>query len=203
MNHLPSPLSPSMLFKRLVLVGLVLACSAASAASIAGVNFEDRIRLADTDLVLNGTGLRAVLMFKGYAAGLYLLKKARTPEQVLATPGAKRVQMKMLLDVEAKEFVKAIDVGIKRNSNEAQQTALKDRMAQFDRNVAQIGTVKKGDVVNLDFIPARGLLLTLNGQPRGEPIAGDDLYAGVLKIFIGELPVDKKLKAGLLGTPTP
>jgi Chalcone isomerase-like len=191
------------LFKRLVLVSLVLAGANASAASIAGVSFEDRIRLADTDLVLNGTGLRAVLMFKGYAAGLYLQKKARTPEQVLATPGAKRVQMKMLLDVEAKEFVKAIDVGVKRNSSEAQQAALKERMAQFDRNVAQIGTVKKGDVVNLDFIPSRGLLLTLNGQPRGEPIAGDDLYAGVLKIFIGELPVDKKLKAGLLGTPTP
>ena len=201
--NLPSLLPLPTPFQRLVLVALLLACSAVRAASIAGVNFEDRIRVADTDLVLNGTGLRAVLMFKGYAAGLYLAKKARTPEQVLATPGAKRVQMKMLLDVEAKEFVKAIDVGIKRNSSEAQQAALKDRMAQFDRNVAQIGTVKKGDVVNLDFIPARGLLLTLNGQPRGEPIAGDDLYAGVLKIFIGELPVDKKLKAGLLGTPTP
>lgn len=199
----PSLLSLPALFRRFILMSLVLAGGAASAASISGVSFEDRIRLADTELVLNGTGLRAVLMFKGYAAGLYLTKKGRTPEQVLATPGAKRVQMKMLLDVEAKEFVKAIDVGIKRNSSEAQQAALKERMAQFDRNVAQIGTVKKGDVVNLDFIPARGLLLTLNGQPRGEPIAGDDLYAGVLKIFIGELPVDKKLKAGLLGTPTP
>ena len=201
--NLPALLSLPALLKRYVLVGLLVAGCAARAASIAGVSFEDRIRLADTDLLLNGTGLRAVLTFKGYAAGLYLTQKARTPEQVLATPGAKRVQMKMLLDVEAKEFVKAIDVGIRRNSSEAQQAALKERMAQFDRNVAQIGTVKKGDVVNLDFIPARGLLLTLNGQPRGEPIPGDDLYAGVLKIFIGELPVDKKLKAGLLGTPTP
>jgi hypothetical protein len=200
---LPSLPPLPALFRRFVLVSLILVGATASAASIAGVSFEDRIRLADTDLLLNGTGLRAVLTFKGYAAGLYLTQKARTPEQVLATPGAKRVQMKMLLDVEAKEFVKAIDVGIRRNSSEAQQAALKERMAQFDRNVAQIGTVKKGDVVNLDFIPARGLLLTLNGQPRGEPIPGDDLYAGVLKIFIGELPVDKKLKAGLLGTSAP
>jgi len=200
---LPSLPPLPALFRRFVLVSLMLVGATASAASIAGVSFEDRIRLADTDLLLNGTGLRAVLTFKGYAAGLYLTQKARTPEQVLATPGAKRVQMKMLLDVEAKEFVKAIDVGIRRNSSEAQQAALKERMAQFDRNVAQIGTVKKGDVVNLDFIPARGLLLTLNGQPRGEPIPGDDLYAGVLKIFIGELPVDKKLKAGLLGTSAP
>ena len=187
------------LFKSASLVCLVVAASTASAARIADVNFDDRIRLADTELVLNGVGLRAVLMFKGYAAGLYLTSKARTPEQVLAVKGAKRVQMKMLVDVEAKEFVKAIDVGMQRNSSEPERAALKDRVAKFDGYVAAIGTVKKGDVVNLDFVPGRGLVLMLNGQARGEPIDGEDLYAGVLKIFIGELPVDKKLKAGLLG----
>jgi len=54
-------------------------------------------------------------------------------------------------------------------------------------------------VVNLDFLPGKGLVMTLNGARRGQPIPGEDLYAGVLKIFLGELPVDKKLKAGLLG----
>jgi hypothetical protein len=186
-----------------VFVGLLLVASAASAARMAGQNFDDRIRLADTDLVLNGVGLRGVLMLKGYAAGLYLTGKARTPEQVLAQRGAKRVQMKMLIDVEAKEFVKAFDVGMRRNNSEAERLAMRDRMAQFNRDVGLIGGVKKGDVIDLDFIPARGLLLSLNGRPRGEPIAGEDLYAGLLKIFIGEQPVDKKLKAGLLGAAQP
>ena len=189
--------------KRLLLIPLLCVSLGASAARIGGESFDELIRLADTDLVLNGVGLRAVLMFKGYAAGLYLVRKGRTTEQVLAVKGAKRVQLKMLIDVEAKEFVKAIDVGMRRNSTEAEQLAMKDRIAQFDSNIGLIGTVKKGDVINLDFIPAKGLVLTLNGKPRGEPIPGEDLYAGVLKIFIGELPVDKKLKAGLLGTPTP
>ena len=186
-----------------VFVGLLMLASAASAARLAGQNFDERIRLANTDLVLNGVGLRGVLMLKGYTAGLYLVSKARTPEQVLAQKGAKRVQMKMLIDVETKEFVKAFDVGMQRNNTEAEQLAMRDRMAQFNRDVALIGAVKKGDVIDLDFIPARGLLLSLNGQPRGEPIAGEDLYAGLLKIFIGERPVDKKLKAGMLGVPLP
>jgi hypothetical protein len=190
-------------FKRALAAALLLVAAAASATRIEGRTFDDRIRLADTDLLLNGVGLRAVLMFKGYAAGLYLASKARTPEQVLATPGAKRVQMQLLLDVEAKEFVKAFDVGMKRNLGEAERAAMQDRIAQFDQMVGQIGTVKKGDVVNLDFIPARGLVLTLNGKPRGEPIPGADLYAALLKIFIGERPVDLKLKAGLLGAAPP
>ena len=189
--------------KRLLLIPLLCVSLGASAARIGGESFDELIRLADTDLVLNGVGLRAVLMFKGYVAGLYLVHKGRTTEQVLAVKGAKRVQLKMLVDVEAKEFVKAIDVGMRRNSTEAEQLAMKDRIAQFDRNIGLIGAVKKGDVINLDFIPAKGLVLTLNGKPRGEPIPGEDLYAGVLKIFIGELPVDKKLKAGLLGGAAP
>jgi hypothetical protein len=194
--------SPSIrLLRRVAAVALLFAASAASAMRIAGVDFEDRIRLADSDLLLNGVGLRAVFTFKGYAAGLYLPARAATPERALAQRGARRVQMKMMIDVETKEFVKAFDVGMQRNTTEAERAGMLDRMAQFDRNVALIGAVKKGDVINLDFIPQRGLVLSINGQPRGEPIPGDDLYAGLLKIFIGERPVDKKLKAGLLGAP--
>jgi Chalcone isomerase-like len=185
--------------KRALFAALLFATLGASAARIADQNFDDRIRLADTDLVLNGVGLRAVLWLKGYAAGLYLTQKATTPAQVLATKGPKRVQMKMMLEVEAKEFTKAFDVGMKRNNTEAEQAAMKDRMEQFDRNIELIGKVKKGDVVNLDFVPGQGLILSVNGQPRGTPVPGEDIYAGVLKCFIGELPVDKNLKAGLLG----
>ena len=41
--------------------------------------------------------------------------------------------------------------------------------------------------------------LSVNGQPRGEPFAGEAFYGAILKIFIGPDPVDEKLKAGLLG----
>ena len=130
-----------------------------------------------------------------------MTEKATTPERLVAVKGPKRVQMRMLLDVEAKEFVKAFNVGITRNVSEAQAAALKDRMAQFDRNLEAIGSTKKGDIVNLDFIPARGLVLSINGKVRGQPIPGDDLYAAFLKIFVGDKPVDTRLKAGLLGAP--
>ena len=49
----------------------------AQAAVIEGQHFDDRIRLADTELVLNGVGLRAVAWLKGYAAGLYLRAEGR------------------------------------------------------------------------------------------------------------------------------
>jgi hypothetical protein len=170
----------------------------ASAAEVEGHRFDDRIRVADTDLVLNGIGFRAVLMFKAYAAALYMTEKADKPAAVLAVKGAKRIQIKMLLDVDAKEFTKAVNVGIPRNSTEAEGAALKDRIEQFDRSIDAVGKIKKGDVVTLDFVPGKGMVFSLNGAVKGQPIPGVDFYAGLLRIFIGDKPVDQKLKAGLL-----
>lgn len=178
---------------------LLLASFGASAARIDQISFDDQVRVAGTELVLNGVGLRSVAWLKGFAAGLYLREKASAPAGVLAQPGPKRLQMKMILDVETKEFIKAFDKSLSRNNTEAERVGLKDRVAQFNRNLEQIGVVRKGDVVNLDFIPGKGLILSVNGSARGRPVAGEDLYASLLKVFIGDRPVDKQLKAGLLG----
>jgi len=188
------------LLKRLFVLLLLAAACAAHAARIEDQTFDDRIRLADTELLLNGVGMRAVAWLKGYAAGLYLVEKADTPAGVLAQKGPKRVQMKMMVDVNSVEFVKAFDKGMRRNHSAAEHAALTERMAQFDRTVTALGELRKGDVVDLDYLPGRGLVLSLNGRVRGETIPGEDLYAGLLKIFIGRVPVDRRLKAGLLGT---
>jgi len=180
----------------------LLVSAPVSAAEVDGYRFDDHVRMADSDLVLNGIGFRAVLMFKAYAAALYMTEKADKPEGVLAVRGAKRIQIKMLLDVDAKEFSKAVNVGIPRNSTEAEGAALKDRIEQLDRSIDSVGKIHKGDVVTLDFVPGKGLVFSLNGAVKGQAIPGADFYAGLLRIFVGDKPVDQKLKAGLLTLAT-
>lgn len=171
-----------------------------SPTRIEGVSFEPRTQLGGQPLVLNGIGVRAVAWLKGYAAGLYLPQRVATMEQVYALPGAKRLQMRMLVEVPVGEFVKAFHKGIGRNTPEAQQPGLVDRMSQFDGQIQPLGKVRKGDTVNLDFTPGQGLLVSVNGRALGPAIAGDDFYDALLGIFIGPKPVDDRLKAGLLGT---
>lgn len=178
---------------------LLFVSAAIPAATIEGLRFDDRIRLADADLTLNGVGLRAVAWFKGYAAGLYLPQKASTPAAVIAQKGPKRIQLKMMVDVGSEEFRKAWDKGMTRNHSAAEYEPMRERIARFSATIAAIGKLKKGDVIDLDFLPGKGLQLSLNGKPRGEPLPGEDLYAGLLKIFVGNVPVDARLKAGLLG----
>lgn len=184
---------------RLVGIVLLLAAFGASAAHIEDHDYPDRLRLAGTELVLNGVGLRSVAWLKGFTAGLYLREKVATQQQVLALPGPKRLQMKMLLEVETKEFSKAFASSLKRNNTEAERTVLKERVELFDRNLALIGKVRKGDVLDLDSIPGKGLVISVNGSPRGQVVPGEDLYASLMKVFVGDRPVDRKLKAGLLG----
>ncbi len=166
---------------------------------VEGQWFDGQVDLAGTPLRLNGTGVRAVAWFKGYAAGLYLPAPASTAAQAVDMPGPKRLQMRMLKDVPAEEFVKALNKGVARNITPEQLAAMKDRLEIFARQVSALREVKTGDVVNLDHEPGRGLSLRVNGTLRGDTVPGDDLFAAVLRSFVGQRPYDEKLKAGLLG----
>jgi hypothetical protein len=182
---------------------LVLASAAATApahaAALEGVQFDDAVRLAGSELQLNGLGVRAVLVIKGYVAGLYLPHKAATTEAALGATGPKRLQIRMLRQASSKDFNDALVSGMRKNASEAELQQLGERIAQLERTIDGIGAARKGDSIEFDFVPERGTTLTFNGRPQGAPIPGNDFYRAVLQIFIGEHPVDARLKKGLLG----
>jgi Chalcone isomerase-like len=190
---------------RRTLLTLVLAGAAPAWATRSinseGLTFVGDIRLAETALQLNGVGWRAVAWLKGYAAALYLPKKASNEAQVLEQRGAKRLQLRMVQDVDAEEFVKAFVKGVERNTPPADAAKLAERMTQFNAMLRGLAKLKKKDVIDLDFIPGKGLVLSRNGAARGTPVAGEDFYAALLRCFIGARPADAEMKAGLLGGP--
>lgn len=173
---------------------------AAEAITLENQTFPAGATVAGTPLQLNGVGLRAAFIYKVYLAGLYLPAKAATGPAVFAQAGAKRVQVRMLMDGPSDEFAKAFTGGIAKRTPADQVAAMQDRIAAFDHTLRSVGNVKKGDVVNLDYAPAVGLTMTVNGKPFGAPVPGADLYAALLQIFVGDRPVDARMKAGMLGS---
>ena len=169
------------------------------AATLEGQTFDHSVRLASHDLKLNGLGLRAVLIIKGYVAGLYLSDKAASLQEMSALPGPKRLQLRMLRGAGPDDFNQALVHGIRRNASEAEQARLNDRITQLEQRIQAIGNTVKGDVINLDYLPGQGTVLAVNGASKGPPIPGADFYNAVLSIFVGEHPVDGRLKKGLLG----
>ena len=129
----------------------------AAGASVGGVSFGGRADVGGHGLRLNGVGLRASSTIKGFAAGAVPRAAGNSTEQVLGTPGPKRLRMRMLLDVPIEVFTHALRKGIRRNMPEPQQAALSERMGRFDGVLQAIGKVFDGDVIDLDYLPESGL----------------------------------------------
>lgn len=186
---------------------LVLAAATAlpaQAVRYEGQDFADTLSLGGSSLILNGTGKRQVAIYPMYLAALYLPQKAATPDAIYAQPGPKRLEMRIVIplvkDVSTQEFVKAINKGVNRNSTEAEKAAVAERVKQFNAAIAEVGRVKKGDLLHIDYVPSQGgTILTVNGKVWGKPIEGQDFYTAFLKVFLGDHNSDERLRTGLLG----
>lgn len=187
--------------KRLLIPVLMIWASvtSATAATLEGLRFDDQVRLASRDLRLNGLGVRGIFIFKAYVAGLYLGEKASAGQEVLRQPGPKRLQLRMLMDIGSADIKKALVDGMRKNVSEAQWAAMQDRVAQFSSTIDSIGVTRSGDTINLDYVPEQGLILAVNDAVKGPAIGGTDFYNALLEIFVGEHPVDTRLRNGLLG----
>jgi len=185
----------------LLLVGALLMTTVAQAVEVAGVKLDDKVQIVPggPELVLNGAGIRTRAIFKVYVAGLYLAEKKTSVADILALTGAKRVSMTMLRDLSAQQLSEALADGIRNNAGAAEQEAIKARVEELLAIMNALGEARSGDTILLEFLPASGTRVVMNGQPRGKPIAGEDFYRALLKIWLGDRPVDGDLKRGMLG----
>jgi hypothetical protein len=177
---------------------LLLLPLSALAAEVAGVKLDDKTRVGGADLVLNGAGIRKVLFFNAYAMGLYLPKKAASAADAIAQDGPKRVALHMLRDIGHERFTKALVEGITQNHSEAEVKALQPRIDALNATMAQVGEAKKGSVITLDW-NGTATLIGIDGKQAGQPIAGAEFYRALLKIWLGDNPVQDDLKKALLG----
>jgi hypothetical protein len=180
-----------------VLLALLLAFPAWG-AEVAGVRIDDRTRVASTDLTLTGAGLRKRLFFQVYAIGLYVRDAKADP---VSQPGPKRVQIHMLRDVGAEQFTEALADGIKANHPEAEASALEPRVRELGAIMAQLKEARQGMAIALDWNGSETVLV-VDGKPAGRPIQGEDFYRALLRIWLGEHPVQEDLKKALLGAPS-
>ncbi len=173
---------------------LVVTC-VGFAMEVSGVKLPDE----DQKLLLNGAGLRKRAFFQVYVIGLYLPEKKAAAADAIGGPGPKRVALHMLRDVNAEDFGGALNDGMKDNHSEAEMKALEPRIKQLLEAMNAMKEAKKGMRITLDWVPAAGTQLTVDGKPSGAPILGEDFYSALLKIWLGEHPVQDDLKKALLG----
>jgi hypothetical protein len=183
--------------KILLAAFLALATNLTSAAEVAGVRLEDSAKNGNTDLMLNGAGLRKKLFFKVYVAALYAPKKTANAAEIIESREPRRIEMHMLRDMDADTLINVLKEGLRQNHSESELAALKTDTERFEIVMRGIGNAKSGDLIVIDF-SADGTSIGFNGQAKGG-VAGSGFGKALLKVWIGDKPADAGLKQALLG----
>ena len=89
--------------------------------------------------------------------------------------------------------------GIRQNTDKADKVRITPQLLKFGELFASIPELKKGDLLTIDWVPASGMQLQLNGKKIAEPYPDATFFNAILKIWLGENPADGMLKRVMLG----
>lgn len=190
------------MFAMRILIALCTAASiisTADAVEVAGIKIDDAARVANQELKLNGAGIRYKAIFKVYVAGLYLTERKSTVADVLAAPGPRRVTIVMLRDISNEELGRGFMSGIQQNSDRNEKAKLIMQLQKFGEVFASIPELKKGDMLTVDWLPGQGTVVHVNGKKVSDVLPDIAFYNAILKIWLGEKPVDSRLRPLMLG----
>lgn len=186
-----------------LLFGLALSLMhTVQAVEIAGAKIDETAQVANAALKLNGAGIRYKVFFKVYVAALYLTENKSTTESILALNGPKKITLTMLREISSDTLAQAFMDGVKKNTEIAERTRLADQFIKFGQLFSTVAEINKGDVISIESVPNVGCYVLINGKRIGDTFTDPGFFNALLRIWIGENPVDGPLKIKLLGGVT-
>ena len=191
----------NLLKAALFAAALAWGSAALAEVAVAGVKYEEATDVRGSKLVLNGAGIRYRGPFKVYTAGLYMAKKAGTPEEALALPGAKRISITMLREIDASELGKLFTRSVEDNMEKSAFSKLIPGLMRMSQLFTDCKKLSAGDSFTIDWIPGTGTVIHVKCTQNTEPFKEPEFFNALLRIWLGPNPADWKLKDALLGRP--
>ena len=172
---------------------------AAQAADVGGVKVDDKATVGGQELMLNGAGVRTRLLFKVYVGALYVPQKTTSVADVVGKNQARRMTLILQRDVSADQLLEALRAGLAENNSQADLDRIKGQVNEFYAIFKTVGEAKAGQVIHIDYTPAEGTRILLDGAAKGT-IAGEPFNKALLMTWLGDRPVQESLKKAMLGT---
>ncbi|MFW2374132.1 MAG: chalcone isomerase family protein [Gammaproteobacteria bacterium] len=168
-----------------------------NAYTLANQQLEQIITLDDqTQLTLNGAGIRKKYFIDIYIAALYLETPTKDLNKILYSNNRIRISLFFLYDTVSAEKLREgwLDGFIDNNA----PYHLATMQTRLNRSLGLLQTMHSGDRLYLDYIPDQGTFLSINDASKGF-IPGRDFFQAILKIWLGEKPAYPSLKEAMLG----
>lgn len=178
--------------KRWLLAAAVVALPAL-AGELEGVTSPETVTVDGKTLTLNGMGLRKKFIINVYVGSLYVEHPSKSAADILKPDEVRRMELKMLRDLDAKTVTDAIKTGFEKNAG-SNLAALQERLTKF---IEKVPDVKKGASLVVQYVPGKGTVIEGSGDSYVAP--GKDFADALFSVWLGASPVDDGLKKGLLG----
>ncbi|MDD5444336.1 MAG: chalcone isomerase family protein [Pseudomonas fluorescens] len=179
---------------------LVAPYALAGTVDVAGVKMEDSMTIYNNTLLLNGAGVVSNGKTQLYVVKIYSKKKFANVDQLFQTPGPKR----LVITAGAKEFDTAPIMKLFNRNVEAQ--ADKSDMAKLVPGLMSLGkifgtykVIKPGESLIFDWAPYAGLVMYMDSKLLGEPLKEPEFFKAAMSIWMGDTPLEPKLRDALLG----
>lgn len=170
----------------------------AQAADTVGVHYQPTVKVEGVPLTLNGTGVSYRAVAKLYTVGLYVPQKTNKAEVVFSTNGPKELRFVMLQGMRVDEIGKVITRGIEANSPRQEFFSLIPSIRTMGEQFSRIRRLNANDTLSVEYVPKRGTVFYVNGQPAGLPIADANFFPAILRVWLGTNPTTQDLKDALL-----
>lgn len=186
--------------KTLIFIFLTTFGFFASAGELQGVKLPDQITLEGKNLTLNGMGLRTVVRFgftvKVYVAGLFLESKSKDTDEILNSPGIKRLVMTFVRPVDRDALLEAFRNGY----YDTCVAACENKGSQFSKFAEHVVSVRKDNQITLTFYPDKLEIDSTGPNAKKQMINDKDLSKNLLSVFIHKVKSPgKDFRAGILG----
>ncbi|MEW5771526.1 MAG: chalcone isomerase family protein [Pseudomonadota bacterium] len=199
-----APRAIRRLWSAMLLLALATPHTASHAADIeiAGVHLPGHVALASERLVLNGAGQRSLWGFRIYVAALYLPEPTHDAATALRDDLPRRLEITLQRDFSTEQNLDALKDGLQANNPSAELDALRHETEQFLGLLRRVPEVRKGTTIQLDYLPGIGTRVGIGKTLLGT-IAGERFNRALMRIWLGERPIQASLKKALLGREPP
>lgn len=195
----------------ILLMMLFLSVESAWALEIGGVDLPDTLKAGDSQLILNGAGLRRKFGLKVYAVGLYLTAKSTDAAAALSADAPMALDMRWRMKVPPEKidevFFESFGEALKVPKGSG-YTAETDYGPESKNIVSFMSWISKRETTKQDswifiYIPGKGTEVHVHDGTTDQlmgTIPGTAFKKALFSIWIGEEPpVGDSLKEDLMG----
>jgi hypothetical protein len=169
------------------------------AKTVNGVVLKDKIKVYNQELLLNGAGTRNKFFIDIYVGSLYVVAPTNDAASIINSNTIKSMHLNIVSGwINRKLLKSALRAELRSSSSEEEMDKLQGEidvfLSTFDEEIIV------GDKFIFNIIPGVGVKVYKNNRLI-KSIQGNRFSERLIQLWIGNTPVDKKLKTEILGGP--